>query len=180
MFQQIVPRCKECKEVAIGTINCPACNKSILCEPCVVDGVKMCKKCLKGNGQPGKLSVNTTAKSILQAAKFKCPYQPHCAVTNIAYDDLEKHMTEDCDHRMQECPLMCGELVQVTNVDEHLLNDCSNQSLACPQCSAASCGQKDITRGTLTKHLVEKCTGHTVCKDCGGSYKLRINLSGRD
>ena len=89
-------------------------------------------------------------------------------------------MTQDCEHRMQECPLKCGELVQVTKVGEHLVNECSNQSLACPQCGAASCGKKDLTRGTLTNHLVEKCTEHTVCKDCGGSYKLRVNLPGKD
>ena len=100
MFKQIVPCCKQCKEVAIGTINCSICSKSILCEPCVVEGISACKKCLKNSkvNPQVKLTVNSTAKSILQAAKFHCPYTD-CPCTNIAYDDLEKHMTVECEYK---------------------------------------------------------------------------------
>ncbi len=31
MFQQIVPICRRCKQVAVGTLNCTLCSKSILC-----------------------------------------------------------------------------------------------------------------------------------------------------
>lgn len=97
----------------------------------MLSGVTVCKKCLKNNGKIGKSTINTTAKSILSAAKFRCPY-PKCQVTDIAYDNLEKHITEECELRKQLCPLKCGQLVLVSGVGEHIVDECLNQPIACP------------------------------------------------
>lgn len=86
--------------------------------------------------------------------------------------DLKQHLNSDsskpCPHLLISCPLQCGDLYELKDIDKHVSQECTHREVPCEHCGV-----------TCALHLVEQ--HYTECeffptqcpKNCGEMVKRR-------
>lgn len=109
---------------------------------------------------PGK--IHKLYRRLFSQLEFRCPNSHHgCAVT-LKYDQVDRHLRQECEYREVQCPNGCTDnqneplRMAVKAMEAHVAKDCPRVVVECPQ----RCG-KSMQRGQLIAHL-EECTKESM------------------
>ena len=139
--------CANCDYIAVRASDCVGCHK-IICGHCLkTDSTKQCRVCQ--TKFTGATDLHPMVGEMFERATFKCVYK--CGEDAINLSVYERHISEECQHRVLACPNKCGDALKAYELDHHL-DSCPNELVPCNACQLIR-----VKRHELKRHLQFEC-----------------------
>lgn len=126
---------------------------------------------------------------LINELSVNCPNKSHGCEWTGCVSDLKYHLNSDstkpCSYLLVSCPLECGDLYKLKDMDKHVARECTHRKVPCEHCGVTSafymlehhyneceflpvpcrnnCGEK-VNRKYLKHHESKECTNcSTMC-----------------
>lgn len=157
--------CLICLKIVFEPVICGNCS-TIFCKTCIegwLNKNQNCPmRCIYKESKLSNLSLN-----FLNKLKIYCTNKEKGCLITTHYDELNKHLENNCEYTICECN-GCQKKLSRIEMKSHLTK-CEKLEIECPECSIK------VTKPMFQDHCQNFCTGRDViCKDCNKSFSFSI------
>jgi hypothetical protein len=172
--------CPICLEMIEDAMETPCCN-NIFCEKCIIR-TETCPICTRRYNMyqlapniPMRRLINeiviscknegcevqctkanlTKHNAICEFEVVECPNSPTCK--HLLRRNLNEHVTNECEHRIIDCILMCQTKIMINALYDHIHRTCPKALIPCKN----NCGEV-VERGELIYHVNSKCKNEII------------------